>query len=174
MSSATSQLSVGLIDRLVAIVGRSNCIPDPAQLHTYECDGLTSMRVAPEVVVLPASTEEVIAIVKLAREANLPIVPRGAGTGLSGGALPVSGCLLVGLSRMKRILEVDLDNGWIRVQPGVINLDVSRTVGRAGYYYAPDPSSQGVCTIGGNVAENSGGAHCLKYGFTTHHVLGAK
>jgi len=110
-------------------------------------------------------------VARLAREAGLPIVPRGAGTGLSGGALPVPGCVVVGLSRMKRILEIDLENGWIRVQPGVANLDVSRAVGPAGYYYAPDPSSQSVCTIGGNVAENSGGAHCLKYGFTVHHVL---
>src|SRR5260370_42234771 len=104
MSSATSQLSVGLIDRLVAIVGRSNCITDPAQLHTYEFDGLTSMRVAPEVVVLPASTEEVNAIVKLAREANLPIVPRGAGTGLAGGSRPVSGRVPVCLSLIRRVL----------------------------------------------------------------------
>ena len=105
---------------------------------------------------------------------NLPIVPRGAGTGLSGGALPVAGCLVLGLSRMKRILEVDLENGWMRVEPGVINLDVSRALAPHGYYYAPDPSSQSVCTIGGNVAENSGGAHCLKYGFTVNHVLGAR
>ena len=104
----------------------------------------------------------------------MPVVPRGAGTGLSGGALPVPGCVLLGLSRMKRILEVDLDDGWIRVQPGVINLDVSKEISAAGYYYAPDPSSQSVCTIGGNVAENSGGAHCLKYGFTVNHVLGCR
>jgi glycolate oxidase len=122
------------------------------------------------VVVLPASTEEVAAVVRIAVEAGMPIVPRGAGTGLSGGALPVPGCMLLGLSRMKRILEVDLDDGWIRVQPGVINLDVSKEISAAGYYYAPDPSSQSVCTIGGNVAENSGGAHCLKYGFTVNHV----
>src|SRR5476649_2508176 len=98
------------------------------------------------------------------------MVPRGAGTGLSGGALPVPGCVLVGLSRMKQILEVDLPNGYLRVQPGVINLDVSKLLSPKGYYYAPDQSSQSVCTIGGNVAENSGGAHCLKYGFTVNHV----
>ena len=125
-------------------------------------------------VVLPASTEEVAAVIRIARDAGMPVVPRGAGTGLSGGALPVPGCVLLGLSRMKRILEVDLDDGWIRVQPGVINLDVSKEISAAGYYYAPDPSSQSVCTIGGNVAENSGGAHCLKYGFTVNHVLGAR
>src|SRR6202023_940623 len=101
-----------------------------------------------------------------------PIVPRGAGTGLSGGALPVDGCVVIGLSRMKKILEIDLDNRVARVQPGVINLDITRALAAEGYYYAPDPSSQSVCTIGGNVAENSGGAHCLKYGFTVNHVLG--
>jgi glycolate dehydrogenase FAD-linked subunit len=161
-------------DRMAAIVGESHCLRDPAQLSTYECDGLTSLRVRPDLVVLPASTEEVAAVVRLAREAGLPIVPRGAGTGLSGGALPVEGCVVVGLSRMKKILDVDLENGWVRVQPGVANLDVSKAIGPSGYYYAPDPSSQAVCTIGGNVAENSGGAHCLKYGFTVNHVLGAR
>ncbi|HSP17991.1 MAG TPA: FAD-binding protein, partial [Myxococcaceae bacterium] len=164
----------GVIARLIAVVGEKNVIREAVQLRTYECDALTSFRASPSVVVLPASTEEVTAVVRIAVEAGMPIVPRGAGTGLSGGALPVPGCMLLGLSRMKRILEVDLDDGWIRVQPGVINLDVSKEISGAGYYYAPDPSSQSVCTIGGNVAENSGGAHCLKYGFTVHHVLGVE
>jgi glycolate oxidase len=124
--------------------------------------------------VLPASTQEVSEVVKVARAAGLPMVPRGAGTGLSGGALPTPGCVVIGLSRMKKILEIDLENGWLRVEPGVINLDVSKQLGPQGYYYAPDPSSQSVCTIGGNVAENSGGAHCLKYGFTVNHVLGLR
>jgi glycolate oxidase len=177
--SATPPPAAAFIDsavaaRMAAVVGPRNCISDPSELRTYECDGLTSFRVAPGLVVLPGSTEEVAQVVRLAREAELPIVPRGAGTGLSGGALPVPGCVVIGLSRMKRILEVDLENGWMRVQPGVANLDVSKAIGPAGYYYAPDPSSQSVCTIGGNVAENSGGAHCLKYGFTTNHVLGAR
>jgi glycolate oxidase len=163
-----------VVDRLIAVVGERNVIRDPVDLRTYECDGLTSFRAAPSVVVLPASTEEVAAAVRIAAEAGMPIVPRGAGTGLSGGALPIPGCLLIGLSRMKRILEVNLDDGWIRVQPGVINLDVSKELSAAGYYYAPDPSSQSVCTIGGNVAENSGGAHCLKYGFTVNHVRGVR
>jgi glycolate oxidase len=122
--------------------------------------------------VLPASTAEVVAVVRIAREAGLPVVPRGAGTGLSGGALPVPGCVVIGLARMKRILAIDFDDGWMRVEPGVVNLVVSQRLAARGYYYAPDPSSQSVCTIGGNVAENSGGAHCLKYGFTTNHVLG--
>ena len=163
-----------VIDRLIAVVGERNVIRDRDDLRTYECDALTSFRAAPSVVVLPASTEEVAAAVRIAVEAGMPVVPRGAGTGLSGGALPVPGCMLLGLSRMKRILEVDLDDGWIRVQPGVINLDVSKEISPAGYYYAPDPSSQSVCTIGGNVAENSGGAHCLKYGFTVNHVRGVR
>ena len=108
---------------------------------------------------------------RLAREHGLPIVPRGAGTGLSGGSLPAEGSIVIGLSRMNRILNVDLANRRMRVQPGVINLDISKALAPAGYYYAPDPSSQSVCTIGGNVAENSGGAHCLKYGFTVNHVV---
>jgi glycolate oxidase len=160
--------------RLRSVVGERNCIVESSQLRTYESDGLTSFHAMPGIVVLPASTEEVVQIVRIAREAGLPIVPRGAGTGLSGGALPVPGCILVGMSRMRSILEIDLENGWMRVQPGVINLDVSKRIGAEGYYYAPDPSSQSVCTIGGNVSENSGGAHCLKYGFTVNHVLGAR
>src|SRR5450631_1928801 len=161
-------------DRLRAVVGERNCIVEASQLRTYESDGLTSFHAMPGIVVLPSSTEEVVEIVKITREANLAIVPRGAGTGLSGGAMPVPGCVVVGMSRMKSILEIDLENGWMRVQPGVINLDVSKRIGPDGYYYAPDPSSQSVCTIGGNVSENSGGAHCLKYGFTVNHVLGAR
>jgi glycolate oxidase len=160
--------------RMRAIVGERNCIVESADLRTYESDGLTSFHATPGIVVLPASTEEVVAVVRVARDAGLPIVPRGAGTGLSGGALPVAGCVVVGMARMRGILEIDLENGWMRVQPGVINLDVSKRLSPDGYYYAPDPSSQSVCTIGGNVAENSGGAHCLKYGFTVNHVLGAR
>ena len=164
----------GLIARFAEVVGEGYCIREPEQLRTYESDGLASFRVTPGVVVLPTSTEEVVACVKLAREAGRPIVARGSGTGLSGGALPVPGCVLIGLSRMRKILEVDYDNAFMRVQPGVINLDVSKSIGPQGWYYAPDPSSQSVCSIGGNVAENSGGAHCLKYGFTVNHVLGVR
>jgi glycolate oxidase len=134
---------------------------------------LTGTRVRPLAVVLPASTEEVAELVKVARRHDLPIVPRGAGTGLSGGALPALGSIVVGLSRMNRILEVDFENQRVRLQPGVINLDVTAAIAAHGYYYAPDPSSQSVCSIGGNIAENSGGAHCLKYGFTTNHVTAA-
>src|SRR5215471_1331904 len=174
MTTETALPIQRLAERIADVVGPRHCISDPAGLRTYECDGLTSFRTRPGLVVLPRSTEEVARVVRIAREANLPIVPRGSGTGLSGGALPVEGGLVIALSRMKRILEVDLENGWMRVEPGVINLDVSKAIGGRGFYYAPDPSSQSVCTIGGNVAENSGGAHCLKYGFTVHHVRGAR
>jgi glycolate oxidase len=167
-------VSAWVVGQLSSIVGAEHVLHDAGALHTYASDALATFAVEPGVVVLPGSTEEVVEVVKTARQANLPIVPRGSGTGLSGGALPVAGCVLVGLSRMKRILEVDLDNGWMRVQPGVINLDVSKHISPQGYYYAPDPSSQSVCSIGGNLAENSGGAHCLKYGFTVNHVLAAR
>ena len=160
--------------RFAAIVGTKNAIVSGAGLRTYECDGLLGYRCRPEIVVLPGSTDEVAACVKLARELEMPVVPRGAGTGLSGGSLPSEGSIVIGLSRMKKILEVDLDNRVARVQPGVINLDITRALAPDGYYYAPDPSSQSVCTIGGNVAENSGGAHCLKYGFTVNHILAAR
>ena len=168
----TTEPSSSVVQQLVAVVGERSVIREPEQLRTYEADGLASYRVRPGVVVLPASTEEVAACMKIAHAAGLAVVARGAGTGLSGGALPTPGCMLIGLSRMKAILHVDLENAYARVQPGVVNLDVSKRVGPHGFYYAPDPSSQSVCSIGGNVAENSGGAHCLKYGFTANHVLG--
>jgi glycolate oxidase len=161
------------LDELAAVVGKKYCLTDPADLRTYECDGLTGMRVRPLAVVLPASTAEVAACVKIAYAHGLPVVPRGAGTGLSGGALPSADGIVVGLARMTRILGVDFENLRMRVQPGVINLDVTKAIAPQGYYYAPDPSSQSVCSIGGNIAENSGGAHCLKYGFTVNHVMAA-
>ncbi len=159
--------------RFAAIVGERNSISAPSELRTYECDGLTGTRVTPALVVLPATTEEVAACVRLASDLGMPIVARGAGTGLSGGATPTPGSLVIGLSRMKALLEIDIENERIRVQPGIINLDVSKALAPYGYYFAPDPSSQSVCSIGGNIAENSGGAHCLKYGFTVNHVVGA-
>ena len=161
------------LDELAAVVGRKYCLTAPAELRTYECDGLTGMRVRPLAVVLPASTEEVAACLKIAHARGIPVVPRGAGTGLSGGALPSADGIVVGLARMTEILEVDFENFRMRVQPGVINLDVTKAIAPFGYYYAPDPSSQSVCSIGGNIAENSGGAHCLKYGFTVNHVVAA-
>ncbi len=162
-----------IVRDLEAAVGRGNCITEPSDLRTYESDGLGGIRVRPAAVVLPSNTAQVAAAVRAARKHGMPIVPRGAGTGLSGGALPVDGCLVIGLARMNRILTIDLENMRMRVQPGVINLDVTRAIAGRGYYYAPDPSSQSVCSIGGNIAENSGGAHCLKYGFTVNHVVAA-
>jgi glycolate oxidase len=166
-------VSGDLARELEAVVGRQHCISDPAGLRTYECDGLTGQRVRPLAVVLPQTTAEVAAAVRIAARRGLAVVPRGAGTGLSGGALAVENGIMIGLARMNRILEVDFENRRVRLQPGVINLDVSRAIAANGYYYAPDPSSQSVCSIGGNIAENSGGAHCLKYGFTVNHVVAA-
>jgi glycolate oxidase len=147
-------------------------VSTPDELRTYENDALTNFRVMPEAVVLPTSTEQVQAVLRICHKERIPFVARGSGTGLSGGALPVTGGIVISLARMKRILEVDFENQRMVVEPGVINLDVTGRVASRGYFYAPDPSSQSVCSIGGNVAENAGGAHCLKYGFTTTHVLG--
>jgi glycolate oxidase len=160
--------------RLEAIVGPAGVIRDPDELLTYESDGLARLRSKPGCVVLPGSAAEVQGIVRLCHENGVPFVARGHGTGLSGGALPLPEGVLVVLSRLNRILDVDIPNQRVTVEPGVINLDVTRRVAPLGYYYAPDPSSQLICSIGGNVAENSGGAHCLKYGFTVHHVLGVE
>ncbi len=137
----------------------------------YEYDGLSSLR-PPDVVVLPRTTEHVVQVVKFAASKKLMVVPRGAGTGLSGGALPAQGGILIGFSRMKDILEIDIENQRARVQPGVVNLDLSLAVSDDGYYFAPDPSSQKACTLGGNVAENAGGPHTLLHGVTTNHILG--
>jgi glycolate oxidase len=166
---------MGLAPELVErFAGAADLIREPEQLRTYECDGLTGRRVIPALVVLPASVAEVQAVVRICNDAAVPFVARGAGTGLSGGALPVAEGIVISLARMTRVLAVDVDAGQVVVEPGVTNLDVTRAVADAGFYYAPDPSSQQVCTIGGNVAENSGGAHCLKYGFTVNHVLAAE
>src|SRR5437879_6572417 len=162
-----------ILDQFRAIVGRG-LISEPSQLHTYECDGLTNFRVMPLAVLLPKSTEEVQAVVRLCNREKIPFVARGSGTGLSCGALTVEKGIVIRLARMNRILEVDLPNARVVVEPGVINAEVTARVAAQGFFYAPDPSSQSVCSIGGNVAENSGGAHCLKYGFTTHHVLGVE
>ena len=165
-------MSPGTLEELRGILGPQGLISSSEELRTYECDGLTNFRVIPSAVVLPDSTEQVQAVVRLCHRERIPFVARGSGTGLSGGALPVAGGIVICLARMKRILEVDLINARVVVEPGVINLDVTSRVASANFFYAPDPSSQSVCSIGGNVAENSGGAHCLKYGFTTTHVLG--
>ncbi len=149
-------------------------ITDHAQLRTYECDGLAHYRVVPALVVLPETTEQLAAVVGACARERVPFVARGSGTGLSGGALPRADGVLVVTSRMRTVRQVRWRDQRAVVQPGVINLEVTRAAGPYGYYYAPDPSSQQICSIGGNVAENSGGAHCLKYGFTTNHVLGVE
>jgi glycolate oxidase len=146
-------------------------LSEPGDLVVFEYDG-TIERGSPQVVVFPDNADEVAAAVRIARRYGLPVVPRGAGTGLSGGAVATVGGVLIVLTRMKRILEVDVENMTALVEPGVVNLDLSRAVAPHGLYYAPDPSSQRACTIGGNVAENAGGPHCLAYGVTTNHVLG--
>ena len=157
---------------LEAIVGISAVLSDPEELLVYESDGLTLFRALADFVVFPTAAEQVAQVVRLAHREGIPFVARGAGTGLSGGCLPTEGGLVISLVRMSRILEVDYDNQIAVVEPGVVNLHLSWAVGPRGYYYAPDPSSQQACTIGGNLANNSGGPHTLKYGVTTNHILG--
>ncbi|MBX2802766.1 MAG: FAD-binding protein [Myxococcales bacterium] len=163
-----------LVARLRQALPAHAVIDDPVARRAWDTDGLTMHRALPLVVTLPGSTAEVVAVMRICHELGVPIVPRGAGTGLSGGALPHEQGVTVALSRMNRILEVDLDNRCVVAQPGVTNLSVTEAVAAQGYYYAPDPSSQVVCSLGGNVAENSGGVHCLKYGLTTHNLLGVQ
>ena len=155
------------------IAGDDGVLSEPLQVLTYESDALVHLRQAPHAVVLPPDAHAVQEIVRLCGRAGVPFVARGHGTGLSGGALPVEGGVVIALSRLNRVLSVDIGNRQVTVEPGVTNLEITRQVAPAGYYYAPDPSSQQVCSIGGNLAENSGGAHCLKYGFTVHHVVAA-
>jgi glycolate oxidase len=166
-----AMLSEAVMAELKAAVGSAGLIFEQSQLQTYECDGLVAFRGMPGAVALPRSTAEAQAVVKVCAKHGIPFVARGAGTGLSGGATPMEGGVVISFARMNRILAVDLPNQRVTVQPGVINAHVTQRVAGMGYFYAPDPSSQSVCTIGGNVAENAGGAHCLKYGFTTTHVL---
>jgi glycolate oxidase len=161
-----------LVPRMRDICGAGNVITDPLERRTYECDGLTAHRVVPALVVLPASASEVAAVVTACARAGVPFVARGSGTGLSGGALPHESGVLIVLSRMRAIVEIDPASRRAVVEPGVTNLAVSKAAAPFGLFYAPDPSSQVVCSVGGNVAENSGGAHCLKNGFTVHHVTG--
>jgi glycolate oxidase len=159
---------------MAAIVPGEGVITDAASLRAYESDGLTAYRQPPLLVVLPKTTAQVSAILKWCGENQVRVVPRGAGTSLSGGALPLADGILLGMARFNRVLEIDYENRCCVVQPGVTNLAITRAVEEAGFYYAPDPSSQIACSIGGNVAENSGGVHCLKYGLTTNNVLGVE
>ena len=163
-----------LIDNLCALVGRENVLSKPDELLVYECDGLPQHKYRPRAVVFPSSTEETSAIMRALAQANVPFTPRGAGTGLSGGALALNSGVVIEMARMRKILRIDVENRVAVVQPGVVNLHVSRAVAPYGLYYVPDPSSQPSCTIGGNIAESAGGIHCLKYGTTTDHVLGCR
>jgi len=160
-----------LIRELQAVVGKQYVLHTPEDILVYEYDA-TIERGLPEAVVLPATTQQVAEVVNVARRHNLPVVARGSGTGLSGGAIPARGGITIAMSRMRRILEVDVENRLAVVEPGVINLDISKAVASHGLYYAADPASQKACTIGGNVAENAGGPHCLAYGVTQNHILG--
>src|SRR5215469_9576107 len=161
-----------LVPAMVEICGPDGVVTDPLDLRTYECDGLTSHRAAPGLVVLPRTAEQVAAVVRVCAAVRVPFVARGSGTGLSGGALPRTDGVLIVTSRMRRIIAIDPASQRAIVEPGVTNLSVSAGARPFGYFYAPDPSSQQICSVGGNVAENSGGAHCLKHGFTAHHVTG--
>lgn len=163
-----------LIDNLGSIVGREHVLSKPDELLVYECDGLPHHKHVPRAVVFPSSTEETSAVMRELARANVPFTPRGAGTGLSGGALALNSGVVIELARMRCILRIDTENRLAVVQPGVVNLQVSRAVAQYGLYYVPDPSSQPTCTIGGNIAESAGGIHCLKYGTTTDHVLGCR
>ena len=164
--------ALGLAPILAPLLPDGAVITDRQRLRTYECDGLAQYAVIPALVVLPETAEQVAAVVRACAEHRIPFVARGSGTGLSGGALPHADGVLIVMSKMRDILEIDRASQRAVVEPGVLNLQLSRAAQPGGYYYAPDPSSQQVCSIGGNVAENSGGAHCLKYGFTTGHVTG--
>src|SRR6516164_4251470 len=162
-----------IAEALRQIVPGEGVIASSAELRVYESDGLTAYRQLPLVVALPSSAEQVAAVLRYCKTEGIKVVPRGAGTSLSGGALPLADGVLLGMAKFNRILEVDYDNRCVVAQPGVTNLAITKAVEHAGFYYAPDPSSQIACTIGGNVAENSGGVHCLKYGLTTNNLLGA-
>ena len=172
MVTLTDALKKSLRGEMEELLGKGAVLSDPEELLVYESDGLTLFRALADFVVFPQTAEQVAALVRLANREGMPFVARGAGTGLSGGCLPAEGGLVISLMRMNRILEVDYANQLAVVEPGLVNLHLSWAVGPNGFYFAPDPSSQQACTIGGNIANNSGGPHTLKYGVTTNHVLG--
>ena len=161
-----------IVARLLGVLPADAVIHDPAETRAYECDALTAYRCAPLAAVLPRTTDEVAAVLRICHEMRVPVVPRGSGTSLAGGALPTADCVILGVARMNAVLETDYDNRFIRVQSGRTNLSVTGAVEADGFFYAPDPSSQLACAIAGNIAMNSGGAHCLKYGVTTNNLLG--
>ncbi|MES0327823.1 MAG: FAD-binding protein, partial [Gammaproteobacteria bacterium] len=160
-----------LIDNLQTFMPRHCVLHEAEDLTPYECDGLSAYRATPMLVVIPETIEHIEATLRLCAEQNIPVVARGAGTGLSGGALPLEDGILLSLAKFNRIIEIDPDNQTARIQPGVRNLAISEAAAKYSLYYAPDPSSQIACSIGGNVAENSGGVHCLKYGLTVHNIM---
>jgi glycolate oxidase subunit GlcD len=171
-ASDVKPLPPDVLARLRGALGEAGLITDPGALYVYESDGLTAYRAIPRAVLLPRGTAQVAAAIRVLASANIPFVPRGAGTGLSGGALALEGAVLLSLARMDRILSLDAANRTARIEPGVVNARLSAAAEPHGLYYAPDPSSQAACTIGGNVAENAGGPHCLKHGVTSNHVTG--
>ena len=166
--------SLSLVDELRQIVGPDGVLSARSDLLVYECDGYQIEKNSPDVAVFPRTTDEVARVVQAAGRHDVPFVPRGAGTSLAGGCLPVGGGVMIVLTRMKRILEINLRDRYAVVEPGVVNAWLTQALKGTGYHYAPDPSSQGACTIGGNVATNSGGPHTLKYGVTVNHVLGVE
>jgi glycolate oxidase len=168
----SSSAKKDFISQLQKTLNPENILSEPEEMKPYECDALSAYKVLPWLVVMPETVEEVQAVLRLCHQFNIPVVARGAGTGLSGGALPVRNGVLLSLAKFTRIISIDPDNRIARVQPGVRNLAISEAVASYGLFYAPDPSSQIACSIGGNVAENSGGVHCLKYGLTVHNVIG--
>ena len=161
-----------IVARLRAVIGAGDVIDDPVEARAYECDALSAYRCPPLAVALPTTTDEVAAILQVCHAERVPVVPRGAGTSLAGGSMPTADAVVLGLARMNAVLEVDYGDRQIRVQAGRTNLSISGAVDEAGFFYAPDPSSQLACAIGGNIGMNSGGAHCLKYGVTTNNLLG--
>ncbi len=172
-SAQSVKVTPRVISDLIAIVGGDNVLNRREEMMVYECDGYVVEKSVPDVVVFPTSTEQVVDVVKICHRQGIPFVPRGAGTSLAGGTLTVGGGIMICLTRMKRILEVSLRDRYAIVESGVVNVWLTRSLAGTGYHYAPDPSSQGACTIGGNVATNSGGPHTLKYGVTVNHIKGA-
>ena len=163
-----------VVERLRQVLAFDAVIEDERETRAYECDALTAYRCAPMIAVLPSTTDEVSAVLRICHEEGVPVVPRGSGTSLAGGALPTADCVILGVARMNDVIETDYDNRIIRVQTGRTNLSVTGAVEEDGFFYAPDPSSQLACAIAGNIAMNSGGAHCLKYGVTTNNLMGVK
>ncbi len=170
--SSVLQRKARIVERMLRVLPVDAVVHDPAETRAYECDALTAYRCPPLLAVLPRTTAEVSAVLRICHEEGVPVVPRGSGTSLAGGALPTADCVILGVARMNGVLETDYDNRFIRVQSGRTNLSVTGAVEADGFFYAPDPSSQLACAIAGNIAMNSGGAHCLKYGVTTNNLLG--